>query len=59
MDFTTHNVLLLEDLQQMLQSVLFPESVAVQKRFKLSSEDYKFLYQYMSELPYESRFPSL
>ena len=58
MDFTTHNNLPLEDLQQILQSVIFPESVPKKKRFNLTSDDYKFLYQYMSELPRESKFPS-
>ncbi len=57
MDFTTHNVFLLEDLQQMLQSVLFPESVPAQKRFALTAADYSLLYQYMSELPSESKYP--
>jgi len=31
MDFTTHNVFPLEDLQQMLQSVMFPQSVSPKK----------------------------
>ncbi len=57
MDFTTHNIFPLQDLQQMLQSVLFPLSVPAKKRFALTANDYKFLYQYMSELPYESKFP--
>jgi hypothetical protein len=57
MDFTTHNKMPLDDLQQLLQSVLFPESVSKKKRFKLTDEDYRFLYQYMSELPRESRNP--
>ena len=57
MDFTTHNVFPLQDLQQMLQSVLFPQSVPARKRFTLTADDYRFLYQYMSELPYESKFP--
>ena len=57
MDFTTHNNLPLEDLQQMLQSVLFPKSVPRKQRFSLTDSDYKFLYQYMSELPYESAHP--
>jgi len=57
MEFTTHNNLPLEDLQQILQSVIFPESVSPDKRFHLTSDDYKFLYQYMSELPSESSFP--
>lgn len=57
MDFTTHNVLLLQDLQQLLQSVLFPLSVPARQRFLLTADDYRFLYQYMSELPGESRHP--
>ena len=57
MDFTTHNIFPLRDLQQMLQSVLLPQSVAAKKRFVLTAGDYRFLYQYMSELPYESKFP--
>jgi hypothetical protein len=57
MDFTTHNNLPLEDLQQILQSVIFPESVAPAKRFNLKPEDYKFLYQYMSQYPSESEWP--
>jgi hypothetical protein len=57
MDFTRHNNLPLEDLQQMLQSVLFPRSVSKAKRFKLSKSDYQFLYKYMSEYPSESLHP--
>jgi Beta-lactamase enzyme family len=57
MDFTTHNNMPLEDLQQLLQSVLFPQSVPAKKRFNLSDDDYRFLYQYMSELPFESKYP--
>lgn len=57
MDFTTHNNLPLEDLQQMLQSVLSPASVSRKQRFSLTDSDYRFLYQYMSELPFESLHP--
>jgi len=57
MDFTTHNNLPLEDLRQMLQSVLFPSSVPAKQQFNLTKDDYNFLYQYMSELPYESSHP--
>lgn len=57
MDFTPHNNLPLEDLQKMLQSVLFPRSVSKSKRFDLTDDDYRFLYQYMSELPSESKHP--
>lgn len=57
MDFTRHNNLSLEDLQQILQSVLFPGSVPEKQRFKLNADDYAFLYQYMSEYPSESSHP--
>jgi hypothetical protein len=57
MDFTTHNNAPLQDLQMILRSVLFPGSVAKQKRFDLREEDYKFLYSYMSRLPSESEHP--
>ena len=57
MDFTTHNNAPLEDLQQIMQSVLFPEQVPARQRFVLSGDDYRFLYRYMSELPRESAYP--
>lgn len=58
MDFTTHNNAPLEDLQQLMLSVLFPEQVTGKQRFGLTEDDYRFLYRYMSELPSESRFPA-
>jgi hypothetical protein len=58
MDFTTHNNFPLQDLQQMLQSVLFPESVSEKQRFRLKKDDYRFLYQYMSMLPSQSKYPN-
>lgn len=58
MDFTRHNKLPLEDLRQLLQSVLFPESVPVKQRFNLTDDDRSFLFQYMSEYPSESRYPN-
>ncbi len=57
MNFTTHNNAPLEDLRQILQSVLFPESVPEKQRFNLTANDYQFLYQYMSRLPFESEHP--
>ena len=57
MDFTRHNNFPLEDAQLMLQSLLFPESVPAGRRFRLSPDDYRFLYQYMSEYPRESVHP--
>lgn len=57
MDFTRHNNAPLADLQQILQSVLFPQSVPADKRFQLTNDDYRFLYRYMAALPYESTKP--
>ncbi len=57
MDFTTHNNAPLQDLQQILQSVLFPEQSPQRQRFGLTEDDYRFLYRYMSELPGESAYP--
>jgi len=57
MDFTRHNNFPLEDAQQILQSLLFPESVPAVRRFRLSAADYRFLYTYLSEYPRESVFP--
>ena len=58
MDFTRHNNFPLEDLQQMVQSVVFPESVPRKQRFDLDKDDRAFLLKYMSELPSESRYPN-
>ncbi len=57
MDFTTNNNVPLEDLQQLMQSVLFPGSVPKKKLFDLTDEQYNFLYTYLSKLPYESEYP--
>ena len=57
MDFTRHNNLPLQDLQKLLQSVLFPESIKPSMRFRLTNDDYSFLYRYMSEYPSEEAHP--
>lgn len=57
MDFTMHNNAPLEDLQQMLQAALFPESAPESRRFLLTDDDYRQLYKYMSQLPLESQYP--
>jgi hypothetical protein len=56
-DFTRANILALEDLQQMLQAVLFPNSVPAEKRFQLTRDDYTFLHQYLSQYPSETNYP--
>ncbi len=57
MDFAKHNTIPLQDLQQMLQSILFPLSVPQQQRFHLTKEDYAFLKQYLSQYPSETPYP--
>ncbi len=57
MDFTRHNRIPLEDLQEILQTALFPLSVPESKRFKLKPADYLFLYRYLSQYPSETPYP--
>jgi len=56
-DFSRHNRIPLEDLQQILQRTLFPASYPVEKRFGLLPEDYAFLRRYLSQYPSETPFP--
>ena len=56
-DFFGKNRLGLADLPTALQSVIFPGSVPGQQRFRLTADDYLFLYQCMPMLPRQSRFP--
>jgi hypothetical protein len=57
MDFSRKNRIYLKDLHNMLRSVLFPEAVPAKQRFNIKDDDYKFVYQYMSQLPGETKFP--
>ncbi|MFN4146465.1 MAG: serine hydrolase [Runella sp.] len=56
-DFTAKNFFPLLEQQAMLKAVLFPEAVPKKQRFRLTASDYRFLYQYMSQLPSESTYP--
>jgi hypothetical protein len=56
-DFTKVNNLPLEDLRQILQSILFPQSVVQQQRFDLTKDDYAFMKQYLSQYPSETNYP--
>ena len=56
-DFTGANYLSLKDLQQLLQSVLFPNSVPRVQRFQFTKDDYRFLYRYLSQFPSETNYP--
>lgn len=57
-DYTYHNYICLQDMHTMLQSLFFPECFSDKMRFSLTSEDYSFLYQYLSSLPAESDVPA-
>lgn len=56
-DFRKKNYISLMDLHNMLQAVIFPESVPEYSQFDLTPEDYKFLYHWMSAKPRESKIP--
>ncbi len=57
MDFSQRNRLPLKELHEMLRSVMFPHAVPARQRFDLTSEDYAFLYQYLSQFPGETNYP--
>ena len=57
-EFTAKNAFPLDDQQAILRALLFPESVAPKQRFDLTPDDYRFVYQYMSQLPRETRWPN-
>jgi beta-lactamase class A len=58
MNFSRKNRLSLEDLHQVLRSVIFPASVPEKQRFSIADSDYRFVYKYLSEYPSESLYPS-
>ncbi|AQG80692.1 serine hydrolase [Spirosoma montaniterrae] len=56
-NFTEKNFFALEEQQNILKAVLFPEAVPAQQRFNLTTDDYNFLYHHLSQLPRESTYP--
>ncbi len=56
-DFSIKNRLALEELNNIVRSVLFPASVPASQRFNLTEDDYHFLRKYMSMMPGESHSP--
>lgn len=56
-DFTRANKIGLEDLQRMLQSVMFPQSFPKEQQFNLTKDDLTFLHQYLSQYPSETNYP--
>jgi beta-lactamase class A len=58
MNFSKKNRISLEDLHQILRSVIFPDNVPVKQQFNLTKSDFDFLHQYMSQFPTETIHPS-
>ncbi len=56
-DFTYKNHFPIENQQAILKATLFPESVPATQRFNLTDDDYKFMWQFMSQLPTETLTP--
>ena len=56
-DFSTKNYISVQDQLDILKAVIFPASVPAHQRFGLTEDDYRFLYQVMSERPKESKHP--
>jgi cell division protein FtsI/penicillin-binding protein 2 len=57
MNFSKKNRLALEDLHNILRSLIFPTSVPAHQRFNIAADDYRFMYQYMSQYPSETVYP--
>ena len=56
-NFTTKNFISLQNLNDILKAVLFPDAVPSERRFDLTAADYDLLYRAMYEYPKESDFP--
>ena len=57
-DFSSKNYFALEDQHRLLKTLFFPDQVPVSQRFDLTPDDYKFMYQYMSQFPVETDYPA-
>jgi hypothetical protein len=56
-DFSSKNHFALEDQHKLLKTLFFPDQVPASQRFNLTPDDYRFMYQYMSQFPVETDFP--
>ena len=57
MDFSKKNRISLQDLHQILVSLIFPDKVKQGQRFNITGEDRNFVLKYMSQYPTESVYP--
>ena len=58
LNFSEKNRISLSDLHHIMQSVIFPNQMPKKQRFNLSSNDRKFLLQWMHTTPNESNYPT-
>jgi hypothetical protein len=58
-DFSKKNAYPLAEQQALLKRLIFPETFRPDQRFKLTKDDYTFIYKWMSALPRESDYPKL
>ena len=57
MEFNEKNFSSLEDLHHIILSLMFADKYSEVKTFDLTADDYRFMQQYMSQLPRETLFP--
>ena len=57
MDFSKKNRMNLQDFNDIIWSVIFPAEAKSSQRFNITEEDRRFVLQYMSEYPAESKYP--
>lgn len=57
-DFTYKNSYPLQEQQEILKAILFPEAVDAKRRFNLNQDDRQFVMKYMSQLPRETQEPA-
>lgn len=58
LNFSEKNRISLSDLHHIMQSVIFPDQIPKKQQFNLSSDDRKFLLQWMHTTPTESSYPT-
>ncbi|HEY0680251.1 MAG TPA: serine hydrolase [Chitinophagaceae bacterium] len=57
MDFSKKNKISLPELNQMMQTILFPDAFAKKYRFEIEEDDHRFVRQFMSLYPREAGYP--
>ena len=57
MDFSGKNFFNISEQHLFLQQIMFPRNINSDKKLYLRAEDFDFLYEWMSKLPRESRYP--